>query len=158
MPRFLLIGLAPLAACSSPTRVEYNPPERNEAVAAVNTARGQRQTCNGTPHDPVSPLHWNGLLGEVARQRAEHIQQTGEFSHDEGATPNAFAVRAQNNGYRYREIRENLAQGYPTVQAAVQAWLASTSGHCETLMAAHLQDMGMVQRGAYWVLVVAQPY
>ncbi len=157
MPWFLLIGLALLAACSSPAKVEYTPPEHAIAVNAVNAARSQSQTCNGTPHGPVSPLRWNGLLGEVARQRAEHIQQTGEFSHHEGATLRAFEVRAKNNGYRYREIRENLAQGYPTAQAAVQAWLESTSGHCEALMAPHLQDMGMVQRGAYWVLVVAQP-
>jgi uncharacterized protein YkwD len=54
-------------------------------------------------------------------------------------------------------VRENLARGYTSAQAAVAAWLSSTSGHCNTIMESHLREMGMVRRGDYWVLVVAQP-
>jgi uncharacterized protein YkwD len=111
-----------------------------------------------THYDATNPLTWNGLLGEVARQRAEYIQQTGQFSHYEGSSNTyAVATRSQQVGYKYLEIRENLARGYASAETVVAAWSSSTLGHCNTLMEPHLREMGMVRRGDYWVLVLAQP-
>jgi len=161
--RWLLCAtLMVLAACTPVPKVSYTPSDFTSALSAVNQARAQAHTCTtgSTPkaYSPAPALTWNGLLGEVARQRAEYIQQTGQFSHYEGSS-NAYAVviRAQQVGYKYLEIRENLAQGLVSAQDAVSAWLASPHGHCDTLMAPHLKEMGMVKRGDYWVLVVAQP-
>jgi uncharacterized protein YkwD len=161
MRLFLTIIPVLLAACTSSPRVEYTPTDFQTALDAVNQARAVERTCNGgsnTSYTAAPILSWNGLLGEVARQRAEYIQQTRQLSHQEGSssTP-AVATRSQQNGYRFREIRENLAEGHDTARDAVSAWLASTQGHCDTLMAPHLREMGMVRRGAYWVLVMAQP-
>lgn len=94
----------------------------------------------------------------MARRRAEYLQQSDVLSHYEGSsTTPAVATRTLQNGYHFLEIGENLAQGYEQATEAVAAWLVSTQGHCETLMAPHLHEMGMVRRGDYWVLVVAQP-
>ncbi|GIW37841.1 MAG: hypothetical protein KatS3mg074_239 [Meiothermus sp.] len=161
--RWLLsIAVTLLAACSSSPRLEYTPPDFQTALNAVNAARDAARTCthgsNTQSYAAAPALSWNGLLGEVARQRAKYIQQTGEFSHQEGSS-STFAVvtRSQQNGYRFKEIRENLAQGFSTATEAVDAWLNSTQGHCNTLMAANLRDMGMVKAGDYWVLVAAEP-
>ncbi|MCX7782394.1 MAG: CAP domain-containing protein [Meiothermus sp.] len=162
MRPLLTIVLALLAACTSSPRVEYTPTDFQIAMNAVNQARTAARTCtsgsNTQSYAAAPALSWNGLLGEVARQRATHIQQSGEFSHQEGSRPGyAVARRSEQNGYRYLEIRENLAQGYSTATDAVNAWLTSTQGHCDTLMAPHLREMGMVKAGEYWVLVAAQP-
>ncbi len=158
----LTLILALLAACTSSPRVEYTPPDFQTALNAVNQARAVARTCtsgsNTQSYAAAPALSWNGLLGEVARQRAEYIQQTGEFSHQEGSSSTfAVATRSQQNGYRYKEIRENLAQGHGTATDAVNAWLASTQGHCDTLIAPNLREMGMVKAGDYWVLVAAEP-
>ncbi|AWR86619.1 CAP domain-containing protein [Meiothermus taiwanensis] len=154
----LALGLL-LAACTSngSQGVSYTPDDYQLALNAVNQARSQPQTCGSSSYPAAPALRWNGLLGEVARQRAEYIQQTNDFRHEEGSsTEMAAAVRARANGYEYREIRENLYRGPGSAAEAVTEWLGSPS-HCQTLMAPHLREMGMVKRGAYWVLVVAQP-
>jgi uncharacterized protein YkwD len=150
--------LTVLAACTAGSEVSYTPEDHLSSLNAVNQARAQARTCNATPYAAAPALSWNGLLGEVARQRAEYLQQSDVLSHYEGSsTTYAVAIRSQQNGYRFEEIRENLAQGHSSAQDAVSAWLFSTLGHCDTLMAPHLREMGMVRRGDYWVLVVAQP-
>ncbi|MCX7600536.1 MAG: CAP domain-containing protein [Meiothermus sp.] len=151
-----------LAACTGSPGVEYTPHDFQTALDAVNQARATSRSCtqngNTRPYSAAPPLRWNGLLGEVARQRAVYIQQTGEFSHQEGSSPEfAVARRSQQNGYRFVEIRENLAHNSSTASDAVSAWLSSTQGHCDTLMAPNLREMGMVKAGDYWVLVAAQP-
>ncbi|GIW24358.1 CAP domain-containing protein [Meiothermus sp.] len=161
--RWLVWTLTALfAACTSSPRVEYTPPGFEATLEAVNQARsiGRNCTSDGSTqwYDAAPALSWNGLLGEVARQRAEYLQQSGVLSHFEGSsTTFAAALRSQQNGYSFKELRENLAQGYSTATDAVNAWLASTQGHCETLMAPNLREMGMVKAGDYWVLVAAEP-
>ncbi|WP_299427306.1 CAP domain-containing protein [uncultured Meiothermus sp.] len=159
---FLTTVLTLLAACTPSLRVEYTPIDFQTALAAVNQARAIARTCTNqgasTPYNAAPILHWNGLLGEVARQRAEYIQQTGQLSHQEGSSTSfAVAARSQQNGYSYLEIRENLAQGANSAEDAVSAWLSSSTGHCDAIMAPHLTEMGLVKRGVYWVLVIAKP-
>jgi len=159
---FLAAMLTALTACTASPRLSYTPEDYLSSLNAVNQARAQARTCttdgNTKAYDPAPALTWNGLLGEVARQRAEYIQQTGQFSHFEGSSSTyAVATRSQQVGYKYLEIRENLARGYASAGVAVAAWLSSTDGHCNTIMEPHLREMGMVRRGDYWVLVVAQP-
>jgi len=158
----LAIVLALLAACSTSPRVEYTPNNFQYALDAVNQARAVARTCThhgtSTTYSAAPALGWNGLLGEVARQRAEHIHQTGQFSHLEGSSPDyAVATRSRQNGYGYLEIRENLAQGLNSAEGGVSAWLSSNTGHCDAIMASQLTEMGMVRRGEYWVLVMARP-
>jgi len=159
---FLVAVLTALAACTANPGVSYTPEDHLTSLNAVNQARVQARSCttdgNTKAYDPAPALTWNGLLGEVARQRAEYIQQTDQFSHFEGSSNTyAVATRSQQGGYKYLEIRENLARGYASAETVVAAWSSSTSGHCNTLMEPHLREMGMVRRGDYWVLVVAQP-
>lgn len=147
-----------LVACTKSPGVSYTPEDYQVALEAVNQARTQAQTCTSQSYAAAPRLAWNGLLGEVARTRAEYIQQTGEFSHYEGGSSQlAAAVRAQQVGYRYRELGENLARGYAEAREAVSAWLESAQGHCDLLMNPQFTEMGMIKRGDYWVLVMGQP-
>ena len=105
--------LTALTACTAGPKLSYTPEDYLSSLNAVNQARAQARTCTHgssmTHYDATNPLTWNGLLGEVARQRAEYIQQTGQFSHFEGSS-NAYAVviRAQQVGYKYLEIRAHI--------------------------------------------------
>lgn len=150
--------LVTLVACTESPGVSYTPADYQVALKAVNQARSQARTCTSKSYAAAPRLAWNGLLGEVARARAEHIQQTGEFIHYEGGSSEfAMVIRARQVGYRYRALGENLAKGYAEARDAVSAWLESTKGHCDLLMDPQYTEMGMVKRGEYWVLVVGQP-
>lgn len=154
--------LVTLVACTESPGVSYTPADYQVALDAVNQARSQAHTCTrestSTSYAPAPPLAWNGLLGEVARARAEHIQRTDEFRHYEGdSSEYAMVIHARRVGYRYRKLGENLAENCAEAQEAVSAWLGSTQGHCDLLMDPQYTEMGMVKRGKYWVLVVGQP-
>jgi uncharacterized protein YkwD len=103
---FLVAMLTALTACTASPKLSYTPEDYLSSLNAVNQARAQARTCTtgGTPkaYSPAPALTWNGLLGEVARQRAEYIQQTGQFSHFEGSSNTyAVATRSQQVGYKY---------------------------------------------------------
>jgi uncharacterized protein YkwD len=66
-------------------------------------------------------------------------------------------------GYRFSAAAENVAVGYASLEAVVDAWLRSES-HCDNLMNAKVQELGMacvdarsaspVGEGRYWTLVL----
>ena len=172
LPLLLLLGLT---ACSTPPKtpsVQYNPAVQTDYLQAINAVRTVAQTCNNQTHSsypkgPItlpaaSSLSWSGLLGEVARQRANYLQANnvdlnGPNAHSEGSDPTPFATRARNNGYAYLELGENIAKGYSDPPAAVQGWLSSQGGHCNALMDTDYTQMGLANAGSYWVLILGKP-
>lgn len=54
-------------------------------------------------------------------------------------------------GLRYRSAGENIAMGYPTPQAVVNAWMNSSGHRANILNATYTQIVvGYVQSGNYW--------
>ena len=171
---FLLLGLA--ACVSSPQSVtnpvQFNPTNQTEYVQAVNSVRSVARVCSnqsnssypkGSVNYPAAAgLSWNGILGEVARQRANYLEQNkvalnSPNAHSEGADTTPFATRATNNGYVYIKIGENLASGYSNPPNAVSGWLISQAGHCNALMDNTYSQFGMAQAKDYWVLILGKP-
>jgi uncharacterized protein YkwD len=90
------------------------------------------------------------VLGEdaqtrnVARGHSAHMAVHDFFSHTnpEGEGPGDRLLRA---GVRWRSYGENIAAGYPSAQAAFQAWLSSP-GH-----RANIEGSGWTHVGnGYW--------
>jgi uncharacterized protein YkwD len=137
-----------------------------ELLALINDVRATGTTCKqGGDHfmPPVDPLREDALLNRAAQWHAEDMAAADELSHDTpvgavhftaGTTP---GQRILSVGYLAAQTAENIAWGYPTAQAVLQGWLASTAGHCEALMSPTYRDAGLGHSGAYWVLDLAVP-
>lgn len=109
-------------------------------LAAVNTVRGQRQMCGDARYDAAAPLTWNPALGRAALAHSRYMSAQRHFSH-RARNGSMAAERAQQAGYRWRRIGENIASGQESPQEAVAGWMASP-GHCANIMNPAFTEMG----------------
>ena len=78
----------------------------------------------------LAPLGVSGSLASSADWKARHMAHYGYMQHSDPAPPVARSVgqRLEACGYASGGWGENIAYGYPTPEAVVAGWLAS-SGH-----------------------------
>ena len=135
----------------------------DEALLRINTARRSQQQCGDTSVPPVNELIWHQQLEQSALGHSQWMQQNNSFGHD-GENGNDTGDRLTATGYEWRIVSENVAGGYPDLQAVMADWLASPS-HCLTLMngsAIHMavrvvDGTSANEYSNYWTLVVAAP-
>jgi len=129
----------------------------NELLRALNQKRkeptGIRCTTAGQTIDypPSSPVQMNESLRCAARIQAKNIvdatlQANGQFpSNLHTACPSSsrncedFSTRTINAGYEYRtqgfgSLAEVTAAGYTSPYTTIAGWIASPSGHCDSIM------------------------
>ncbi|OLV15472.1 CAP domain-containing protein [Deinococcus marmoris] len=135
-------------------------PAETRMLQAVNTARATARKCQGKDFAAAPALAWNGLLGKAARAHAQDMASRNYFDHvsPDGGT---MQMRVEAAGYTdWKNLGENIAAGFSDTQVpeAMTAWLASKTGHCETLMDPALKEVGFGyapstggEYNAYWV-------
>lgn len=97
----------------------------------------------------LPPLRLNVRLNLAAQRYAEQLQKRGELSHTlDGRTPHE---RIQATGYLPRATAENIAQGQPTPERVMQAWMDSPSHRRNVLNRRH-EEIGLGRSGAFWVV------
>lgn len=69
----------------------------------------------------VAPLTMDTNLCHIASFRAAEIEYSGKFSHERPDGSGCFKV-TQFYEYSYKHLAENIAQGFATPKATVQAW------------------------------------
>lgn len=115
---------------------------QTELLQRVNAQRASGGNC-GTRGSfaPSVALQWHGALDQAAAAHSLDMATQNYFAHDslDGRTP---AQRAEAAGYAWRTIGENIAAGYPTVQAVVAGWMAS-DGHCANILNPAFRDIGV---------------
>jgi uncharacterized protein YkwD len=89
-----------------------------EVISLTNTRRAAAG-CGSLASQPQ--------LTRAAQLHADDMAANGYFSHT-GQDGRAPWDRARQQGFSGRGIGENIAKGYPTARAVVDAWIAS-SGH-----------------------------
>lgn len=113
-----------------------------ELLQRVNALRASGGSC-GTQGSfaPSAPLQWHGALEQAAAAHSLDMATQNYFSHTsaDGRTPGQRITAA---GYAWRTFGENIAAGYPSVQAVVDAWRAS-DGHCANLLQPAFRDIGV---------------
>ncbi len=85
------------------------------------------------------------------------------FSHT-SADGRTMADRINATGYAWSALGENIAAGYPSVNAVVDGWMSS-DGHCANLMNPNFRDIGSRLRRrhvdqryrTYWTLDLGKP-
>ena len=112
-----------------------------EVIRLVNQIRTQ----NG-----LKPLTANWELSRVARYKSQDMVENRYFSHTSPTYGSPFQmIRAF--GLSYRTAGDNIAYGYRTPQAVVDAWMNSSGHRANILNASYTQiGVGYVPSGHYW--------
>ncbi|MDO8463489.1 MAG: CAP domain-containing protein [bacterium] len=101
-------------------------------VARTNAVRAQ---------EGVVPLRADASLTAAAQDRAEGIVRSGVFSHVQAdGTP--FSHAAQEHGYAFAHLGENLAINLLSEEPLITAWNESPT-HRQNLLGAHYRDVGV---------------
>lgn len=109
-------------------------------LALVNDARSESRMCGKKRFPAAPPVSWNEKLAQTALAHSTDMANRNYFSH-QAKDGSSVGARAQRNGYRWRNIGENLAAGQGSAQQAVSGWLSSP-GHCANLMNRSFKEMG----------------
>lgn len=136
-------------SCEEPLDVEA---WRAEILRLVNVER-QRVGLLPVRHDAV--------LETQATQYACEMIHYDFFAHDNPVTGSSLRDRAEEFGYEFRIIGENLAAGQATPQQAMADWMNST-GHRENILNEEFTELGVGVRtggeyGIYWVQEFGRP-
>lgn len=105
------------------------------------TFTNQKRAENG-----LQPLNLNDQLTNAAYQKASHMFANNYWAHNapDGTTPWYFIKSA---GYEYLYAGENLARGFTTAQAVVDAWMDSPT-HRENMLSKNYNEVGFaIQTG-----------
>ncbi len=136
--------------------------QKQRILKLINSARATPRTCGTRTYAAARPVTWSMLLETAAQQHSDDMATRNFFSHtgSDGSTP---ASRISNTGYQWWYIGENIAAGYSTPKAVIDAWLRS-SGHCANIMNGRIEEIGVAKAvnpssryGVYWTLDVADP-
>ena len=128
-------------------------PHQQQLLDLVNNSRSKGCDCGNKYYPPVPAVTWNTQLEEAAKKHSEYMNGTGKLSHT-GQNNSDAGERITNEGYDWMTYGENIAEGYPTEEAVIDAWLKS-EGHCKNIMDAEFKEMGVATSGAFWTQVFA---
>ena len=111
-----------------------------EVIRLVNEIRRQ----NG-----LGELTASAELSHVARLKSQDMHDKGYFDHNSPTYGSAFDM-LRSFGISYGTAGENIAYGYSTPQAVVDAWMNSSGHRANILNASYTQiGVGHVQDGNY---------
>jgi uncharacterized protein YkwD len=117
-----------------------------EILRLVNVER-ERESLN--------PVVWNQTLANQAEEYACEMIVYDFFAHENPETGSHLADRADEFGYDYQMIGENLAAGQATPAQAMWDWMNS-EGHRANILNANFTELGVGVRvggdyDIYWV-------
>lgn len=120
---FIPIALVPASASATEQQV----------LELINQARRD----NGCNND----LAFSAKLNASADRHSSDMALHDFFSHT-GSDGSSAGLRAEQAGYGYSELAENIAAGYNTPQKVVTAWMGS-SGHRQNILNCELSETGI---------------
>ena len=110
-----------------------------EAMKLVNEERAS----NG-----LDPLSISQELTVKSRIKSRDMKEQGYFSHNSPTYGSPFEMM-KKLGISYRSAAENIAMGYRTAEAVVNAWMNSPS-HRENILSTRYTTMGIGHTDGYW--------
>ena len=113
----------------------------SEVVRLVNEIRVSRG---------LKPLTEDWQLSRVARYKSQDMKDRGYFSHTSPTYGSPFDMM-KSFGISYRTAGENIAKGYSTPKAVVDAWMNSPGHRANILNSSYTHiGVGYVASGNYW--------
>ena len=110
-----------------------------DATRLVNVQR----TKNG-----MKPLTVSEELSVKARVKSTDMLKNNYFSHNSPTYGSPFLMM-KTLGIEYRSAAENIAMGYRTAEAVVNAWMNSPS-HRANILSSNYTSMGIGHVDGYW--------
>ena len=135
---------APIAAPAPPAAGPTCslPDFQASVLARINQYRAAGADCRSAgSFAPAQALVWNANLLQAASGHSQDMAARNYFSHT-SADGRTMVDRINATGYVWSTIGENIAAGYPTVNAVIDAWMAS-DGHCANIMNPNFKDVGV---------------
>lgn len=121
---------------------------KSDKVWGVLSATNSYRAKNGR-----SPLVLDSALCAVAQAKAEDMAARGYFSHT-SPTYGSPADMLKSFGVSYRSMGENIAKGYDSATATVDAWMTSPGHRANILNAAFGKiGVGYSENGNIWVQI-----
>lgn len=98
----------------------------------------------------LGTLKLNSDLSDVARTKSQDMHDNGYFAHESPTYGSPFEMM-KSFGISYNAAGENIAMGYTSPQAVVDAWMNSP-GHRANILGASFTQIGVgyVKDGHYW--------
>ena len=140
------------------------PEFRARVLARINQVRAGGANCGvDGVFGAAAPLAWNDKLTLAAEGHSQDMAAKNYFSHT-SADGRMLGDRVNATGYSWSSLGENIAAGYPTINAVMDGWIASP-GHCANLMHAGFAEVGVVcvpgapgdTYSTYWTMDLGQP-
>jgi uncharacterized protein YkwD len=111
-------------------------------LALINAFRAEPQTCAGQAMPAVPPVSLNTSLNTASRLHSKDMADNNYFSHT-GLNGSTFTTRASVQGYAGFAAGENISAGSATAGDAFNQWRNSTAGHCQFMMSAAIDEIGI---------------
>jgi len=110
----------------------------------------------------LAPLHADATLTQIAEGYACEMIEGGFFDHENPDTGSTPATRADDHGYVYYEVGENLAVGYASPEEVMAGWMGS-DGHRANILHDSFTELGVGVRVApdgqiHWVQEFGDPW
>jgi len=113
-----------------------------EQVAALVN---EQRAANG-----LQPLTLSTALSNAARVKSQDMHDNHYFAHESPTYGSPFDM-LKSFGISYRAAGENIAMGYATPEAVMNAWMNSPGHRANILNASYTQiGVGYVADGNYW--------
>jgi uncharacterized protein YkwD len=127
-------------------------------LAAINQSRASARQCGTERYPAAAAVVWDSRLANAALAHSSDMASNNFFSHT-GSDGLSVSDRAEQAGFNWQAIGENIASGQQSVIEVHEDWLQSL-GHCSNIMAAHYTVVGAscAQRSdspysTYWTVV-----
>lgn len=133
-----------------------------QLLTKINQVRATARACGEQTFQAAGPVVWNCTLEGAAQAHSQDMGDNNFFSHT-GSDGLRVGARADIAGYDWLMVGENIAVGYSSVDAVVNAWLDSPS-HCSTIMESRYTEMAnalylpsAADYSTYWTLLMGKP-
>lgn len=100
-------------------------------------------------------LTLDSKLTRAAQLHAIDMKGRARMGHD-GSDGSTVGRRVDQQNYRWKEVAENVAYGFPDAAAVMAGWLNSEP-HCRSIFGASYRQLGVGESGGYWTQVFAAP-
>jgi uncharacterized protein YkwD len=157
----------PSQAAATPTHASHVAPTSASGSAPASFAsRALARTNAYRSQFNCPPLHENAQLDQAAFAHSQDMALHGYFDHNSPAGQTPWD-RIHAAGYQFSMAAENIAAGYPTPEAVIDAFFHETppnDGHRRNLLNCALRDVGFAYYyqkgsayGSYWTQDFATP-
>lgn len=111
-------------------------------IEIINQIRTEYVCCK--------PVRFDSVCYKLALFQAEYMDSTGDYNH---VRKSGMTVRQRAWLFGLDDAAENIARGYKTESAVMEAWVNS-EGHLYNMCMPYLTKVAVARKNNYWVMIL----